>query len=40
VDADGVVPWYHTDSEVQAAWQIRDEQEMKHWQEIMASLEK
>jgi hypothetical protein len=40
LDADGVVPWYHTDSEVQAAWRIQDEQEMEDWQDIAASLEK
>jgi hypothetical protein len=38
--ADGFPPWYYRDEEVKAAWRITDEQELEHWQEIMASLEK
>jgi hypothetical protein len=38
--ADGFPPWYYRDEEVKAAWRITDEQEVEHWQEIVASLEK
>jgi hypothetical protein len=36
----GELPWYYTDSKVKAAWQIQDKQEVEHWREVMAKLEK
>ncbi|WIA37431.1 hypothetical protein OEZ86_014355 [Tetradesmus obliquus] len=36
----GELPWYYTDNNVKAAWQITDQQELQHWQELMENVQK
>ncbi|WIA17178.1 hypothetical protein OEZ85_014061 [Tetradesmus obliquus] len=36
----GELPWYYTDSNVKAAWQITDQQELQYWQEVMENVQK
>eukprot|EP00883_Tetradesmus_obliquus_P008492 jgi/Sobl393_1/19206/SZX60145.1 len=36
----GELPWYYTDNNVKAAWQITDQQELQYWQEVMENVQK